>query len=244
MDRLQFSANLNKEGAALLASNNSLLAFEHFRSALQILVLDIEQGNRILNSCPTLAKSCKPLLVEPRSYHWLLDTPSLMPPNTTPVRPDVDVQQKNDHIYSKAFVFRPDEDRERSLDLRIRTYIALIFFNLAATIHRGSTSGQCGNALKGALELYDVGFDVLIQEESCCGDDWAANISLAILNNMAGVHWTLSDFAKASRVLELQKGLLEIMLTNKRPRSFSDQEMETFFLNTHLLQAPSGAAAA
>jgi hypothetical protein len=250
MDLLEFCANLNKEGAALLASNNSLPAFEHFRGALQILVQSIPHGNMILNSCPTLSHACRSLLQQPLPYHWLLlsmDNPSIMmPANTITVRPDEgdNDQQKNNHIFGKAFVFQPQQDQERPLELRVRTYIALTFFNLAATIHRRSASQRFDRALKVALELYDVGFDVLIQEESCCIDDWATNISLAILNNMAEVHWSLSDFAKANRVLELQKGLLDIIFSNKRPHNFSDQEMETFILNTHLLRAPSGAAAA
>ncbi|CAB9514839.1 expressed unknown protein [Seminavis robusta] len=241
MDLLQYCADLNKEGAAMLAADNSFAAFEYFRNALQIVVLGIPNGNEILKSCPALGKASSSLLLEPTTFHWLLWSPQTM--NQPPHDP-----HRSTNTFNKAFVFQPNEDGERELDLRIRTYIALIIFNVAATIHQRSAAlpreQQCDQALTVALELYDVGFDLLIQEESCCVDDWSTNISLAILNNMAEVHWTLSDFNKASRVLELQKSLLEILFSNKRPHNFSDQEMEVFILNTHLLQAPSGAGAA
>ena len=122
----------------------------------------------------------------------------------------------------------------------------MILFNLATTIHQRTAFLQrhVDQALHFALELYDVGFDILIQDETEEVDDMSNSMSLAILNNMAEVHWALSDFAKASRVLELQKDLLDILISSKRPVSFSEQEMELLILNTHVLQAPAGAAAA
>lgn len=231
---LQYAASLNSQGASSLSDGNSLAAFEYFRNALEVIVLGIPYGTRILRGSPELAKASNSLLLEPHMFHCLLlttDCANIQPP------------QRCSHVFSKAFEFQPRDD-QRELALQIRSNIAIIFFNLAATIHQRALVQRHGDqALNVALELYDVGFDLLIQEEICC-DDCSNNISLAILNNMAEVHWALSDFSRASRVLELQKGLLDIIFSNRRPHGFSEQEMEIFILNTELLQAPVGAAAA
>lgn len=194
------------------------------------------QANQVLSGCPA-AKLAKSLLLQPRMFHCLLWSDRSSPSQTR--------NSSDPHIFRKAFVFHPRDD-EREPALQIRTCLAMLLFNLATTIHQRGTSMQrhMDQALNIALELYDVAFDILLQEECCCLDDWSNNISLAILNNMAEVHWTLSDYNKVTRVLELQKGLLDIIISSKRPTNFSEQEMETFILNTQLLQAPAGAAAA
>ena len=286
MDFLQFAAQLNQEGAACLAAavtssgsdviNNksavaAAAAFEYFRNALEVMLFGVPDGKELLANNPEFAQGVKPLFVQTQRYRnllWTNTTNSAACATNDAVHPPhgraEQAAETNTRssttttcIFRKAFIFQPGEDRDRLLSVRIRTYLAMILFNLAMTIHQTSTTNHDQNlttdggrgkqetgALMMALELYDAGFDLLLQDEHCCADDWSTNISLAILNNVAQVHWALSDFAKASRVLELQKGLLDIIVSNQRPHTFSDQEMELFVLNTHLLQAPSGAAAA
>lgn len=238
MDLLHYAAQINKEGASCLAAGNSLAAFGYFMNSLEVLLVGIPQGRYILTSSPGLVSAASAVLTQPISYiHLLEEIPFCPGPTTTP-------KTLEPHIFCKAFVFQPNDDCGRYLTVRIRTYIAILCFNLATTVHqKGIGRSNCERELKAALELYDVAFDLLIQKE-IREDDWANNINLAALNNMAQIHYELSEFTKAIRVLDLQKDLLRIIFDNKRPHNFSESEMELFILNTHLLRTPSSASAA
>lgn len=268
-DLLQYAAQLNEGGASCLASGNHCAAFEYFRNTLELLLLYNAHGSVILASSPFLHAAALSLLSEPIAYHNILLSERVSnADNCSIVNSQQQEQQQqqltshnkvstNRHLFTKAFVFQPKEDLTRDDHVRVRTYIAILFFNMATTIHQtraysgddeDDNGANCSNgdelALQVALQLYNVGFDLLIQEESSCMDDWATNINLAALNNMSQCHYALSDFAKASRILDLQKSLLQIIFTNKRPHNFSEQEMELFVLNTHLLKTPTAASAA
>ena len=224
------AAELCKQGA--LSKDTPLVAFEYFRNAMGLLLTKAD-AEIIPPTSPTLFRAINSLLHHPRLYHCMLWNANVSSPHDSPC------------IFSRAFVFRPHEDSNCPLALRIRVYIAMLFFNLAQTIHTCRDSLRYPEyALRVALEMYDVGFDLLLEDEACSNDDWATNISLALLNNSAEIHWALSNFAKARRVMDLQKNLLEIIQSNMRATSYSEKEIEIFIMNTHLLQAPSGAAAA
>lgn len=235
MDYLLYASFLNEEGASAVSANNTAEAFQFFCNALEVLLVGVPHGTEIMGNCPDVAKAASSLLEDSHQYHALLSVDIGEPEQAAP------------RSFRKPFVFRPNEDSDRDMALKTRTYISMVFYNLASTFQKTGDSTHrysSEQALTIALKLYDVGFDLLIQEERCCVDDCSTNISLAILNNMAEAHWTLCDFDRASRVLELQKGLLDIIVSNKRSHSFSEEELELFIMNTHLLQAPSGAAAA
>lgn len=224
------AASLCEQGA--LHEHTPSVAFDCFRKALGLL---LSKSEIMTSASPTLLRAIGSLMHAPQMYHGMLWTS-----NTSTLH------RVSPCVYSRAFLLRPREvDYDCPLDLQIRIYIAMLFFNLATTIHTTCDSLSYPEyAMRVALELYDVGFDLLLDDEACSTDDCATNVSLAMLNNSADIHWRLSNYTKAYRVMELQKQLLEIMQTNMRDTGYSEKEIEVFIMNTQLLQAPSGAPAA
>lgn len=225
------ASELNTQGSR---SGNINHSFECFRNALCMLLTKTPRGTDIMStaSSPAMLRAASSLCFQPQLYHIMLWTKT----GRENVSPDP-------CIFSTPFIFCPQEDTRCALSLRLR--VAMLFFNLALTIHKNSASlrySEC--ALHVALDLYDVGFDLLLEDEACSNDDQATDISLGILANKAEIHWVLSDFAKCARVLELQSSLLDIQQSNRRPSSYTEQEMEIFAMNVHLLQPPTCAAVA
>jgi len=200
----------------------------------------------ISSSKPLLLRSVNSLVYQSHLYHIMLSSG----------KSDGSRQARSCRIdpciVDKSFEFHPDEDKDISPAQQIRIYMGMLFFNLASTIHLSVDSLRYPEyALRVALELYEVGFDLLLQVDDeglfsndSNNNDWPADISLAILTNMAEIHWTLSEFAKAARLMELQQSLLEIVESNVRQSCYSEQELEAFAMNIHLMRTPSGAAVA
>lgn len=240
MESINKAAQLNKEGACLLAAGRPDEAFEAFNIAFDaigsatIAIKFAEREKALPVSDPI---SCKPK--KPQE-----DYVNSVPVRQQPIEIHNGSGDECRHfIYNHAFLFNPDDLRGFPSSHLSELYTAATVFNMALSFHQRCEDNNphvMHVAQTTSLNLYYMTMQ-LINECACEFD--CRSLLVAALNNTATIYYDLNDCDKYEETRSVLRCLLTDLMTT-RPNVFEQRFMKGFLFNVTLLKRPFSAGAA